>query len=162
MNPWRVGGVAVLHVLLEGEGLAGEDHKRLFGGVEADVPAARWGKAGGHVLGKAFGVGFRGGEVQEGPLSWLVSGRSGHFDPRDLGDLKRDPASTGGVRLCLFERITAEADLGAALGRQVLYARRSASDRGRASHSHVSSLLLEARIDGDHDMLAHALLAFTS
>ncbi len=62
----------------------------------------------------------------------------------------------------LLERIAADADTDAALGRQVLYARRYASDTGRAFHSHVSTLLQETGVDGDHDMLAHALLAFTS
>lgn len=62
----------------------------------------------------------------------------------------------------LLERIAADADLGAALGRQVSYARRNASDTGRTYHRHVSTLLRETGVDGDHDMLAHALLAFTS
>lgn len=38
--------------------------------------------------------------------------------------------------------------------------RRQASDTGRAFHRHVSTLLREAGVDGDHDMLARALLAF--
>ncbi|WP_405865619.1 MULTISPECIES: TetR/AcrR family transcriptional regulator [unclassified Streptomyces] len=62
----------------------------------------------------------------------------------------------------LIERIAAEADLGAALGRQVLHDRRHASDTGRAFHRHVSTLLTQAGVDGDHDMLAHALLAFAN
>ncbi|MCX5091729.1 TetR/AcrR family transcriptional regulator [Streptomyces sp. NPDC059837] len=62
----------------------------------------------------------------------------------------------------LIERIAADADLGAALGRQVLHERRHASDTGRAFHRHVSTLLREAGVDGDHDMLAHALLAFAN
>lgn len=37
----------------------------------------------------------------------------------------------------LIERIAADADLGAALGRQVLHERRHASDTGRAFHRHV-------------------------
>ncbi|WP_329374723.1 TetR/AcrR family transcriptional regulator [Streptomyces sp. NBC_01483] len=62
----------------------------------------------------------------------------------------------------LIERIAADADLGAALGRQVLHERRHASDTGRAFHRHVLTLLREAGVDGDHDMLAHALLAFAN
>jgi len=100
------------------EGLAGEDHKRLFGSVEIDIPAARRSKAGGHVPGKAFGVGFRGGEVQEGPLSWLVGGRGGHFDPRNLGDLQWDPAQLGSDAQTLGDKYTLKhpvlLDLGAA------------------------------------------------
>ncbi|GCB43938.1 araC family transcriptional regulator [Streptomyces sp. NL15-2K] len=42
------------------------------------------------------------------------------------------------------------------------YARRNASGTGRAFHGHVSTLLRKAGVDGDQDMLAHALLAFTS
>ncbi|WP_405539856.1 TetR/AcrR family transcriptional regulator [Streptomyces sp. NBC_00075] len=62
----------------------------------------------------------------------------------------------------LIERIAADADLGAALGRQVLHERRHGSDTGRAFHRHVSTLLRETGVDGDHDMLAHALLAFAN
>jgi hypothetical protein len=47
--------------------------------------------------------------------------------------------SMGGVRLRPVRAHRRRGRTGAALGRQVLYARRSASDRGRASHSHVSS-----------------------
>ncbi|WP_371583241.1 TetR/AcrR family transcriptional regulator [Streptomyces sp. NBC_01314] len=77
------------------------------------------------------------------------------------------PGAPAGDRLAAFgcallERIAADADLGTALGRQVPYARRNASDTGRAIHGHVSTLLRETGVDGDHDMLAHALLAFTS
>lgn len=57
----------------------------------------------------------------------------------------------------LIERVGADADLGAALGRQVLHERRHASDTGRAFHRHISTLLQETGVDGDHDMLAHAL-----
>jgi AcrR family transcriptional regulator len=64
--------------------------------------------------------------------------------------------------LALIERIAADADPGAALGRQLLHDRRHASGTGRAFHRHVSTLLREAGVDGDHDMLAHALLAFAN
>ncbi|MFC4499520.1 MULTISPECIES: TetR/AcrR family transcriptional regulator [Streptomyces] len=60
----------------------------------------------------------------------------------------------------LIARTGADADLGAALGRQVMYQRRHGADTGRAFHRHVSTLLRETGTDGDHDLLAHALLAF--
>ncbi|WP_033326261.1 TetR/AcrR family transcriptional regulator [Streptomyces yerevanensis] len=77
------------------------------------------------------------------------------------------PGASAGDRLAAFgcallERIAADADLGAALGRQVPYTRRNASNTGQAFHGHVSTLLRETGVDADHDMLAHALLAFTS
>ncbi|MEV7892228.1 TetR/AcrR family transcriptional regulator [Streptomyces sp. NPDC002817] len=59
----------------------------------------------------------------------------------------------------LIERIADDADLGAALGRQLLVERRHSSDTARAFHRHISTLLREAGVDGDHDMLAHALSA---
>ncbi len=62
----------------------------------------------------------------------------------------------------LIDRIAAATDLGAALGRQICLRSRTASDTGRAFHRHVADLLREARVDGDHNMLAHALLAFTT
>ncbi len=62
----------------------------------------------------------------------------------------------------LFERIADDADLGAALARQVSLERRHASDAGRAFHHHVASLLREAGVEGDHDMLAHVMLALTN
>ncbi|KPI02333.1 regulatory protein TetR [Actinobacteria bacterium OK074] len=55
-----------------------------------------------------------------------------------------------------------DSDLGAALGRQLLHERRQASDTARAFHQHVSTLLREAGVEGDHEMLAHALLAFAN
>ncbi|WP_105971606.1 TetR/AcrR family transcriptional regulator [Streptomyces geranii] len=62
----------------------------------------------------------------------------------------------------LIARVAADADLGAALGRQLRHERRHASTTGHAFHQHISTLLREAGVDGDHDMLAHALLAFTT
>lgn len=59
----------------------------------------------------------------------------------------------------LIERIADDADLGAVLGRQLLLERRHSSDTARAVHRHISTLLREAGVDGDHDMLAHALSA---
>ena len=62
----------------------------------------------------------------------------------------------------MLGRIATDADLGAALGRQVSYARHAGSGSGRTFHRHASTLLYDMGLDGDHDMLAHALLAFTS
>ena len=62
----------------------------------------------------------------------------------------------------LIERPAADADRGAARGRQVIHERRHASATGRAFHRHLSTLLQEAGVDGDHDMLGHALLAFAT
>ncbi|MDX3581346.1 TetR/AcrR family transcriptional regulator [Streptomyces europaeiscabiei] len=77
------------------------------------------------------------------------------------------PGAPAGERLeafgcALIERIAAGADLGARLGRQVLHQRRHASGTGRAFQRHVSTLLKEAGVDGDRDMLAHALLAYAN
>lgn len=60
----------------------------------------------------------------------------------------------------LLERVSDPTDLGPALGRQVPTDRRRTSNYGRAFHLHVTSLLREAGVVGDHTMLAHALLAF--
>lgn len=46
--------------------------------------------------------------------------------------------------------------------RQLRPRNRNASGTGRAFHRHVSALLREAGVDADHDVLAHALLAFTT
>ncbi|MFG2795518.1 TetR/AcrR family transcriptional regulator [Streptomyces pseudovenezuelae] len=60
----------------------------------------------------------------------------------------------------LLERVSDPTDLGPALGRQVPADRRRTSNYGRAFGLHVTSLLREAGVVGDHTMLAHALLAF--
>lgn len=62
----------------------------------------------------------------------------------------------------LIERIADERDLGAALARQAPLDRRHASETGVAFHRHVSALLREAGVEDDPDMLAHALLVFTT
>ena len=64
--------------------------------------------------------------------------------------------------LALIKRAAADADLGAALGRQVVHQRRFASETGRVFHHHVSTLLRETGVDADPDMLAHALLAYAN
>jgi len=61
----------------------------------------------------------------------------------------------------LIERIADDTDLGPALGRQIPVERRQASHYGRAFHHHVQSLLQEVGVEGDHDMLAHAMPAST-
>ncbi|SPF06202.1 TetR/AcrR family transcriptional regulator [Streptomyces sp. MA5143a] len=60
----------------------------------------------------------------------------------------------------LIERVADPTDLGPALGRQVPTDRRQTSHYGRAFRLHVTSLLREAGVVGDHTVLAHALLAF--
>ncbi|MFG1667867.1 TetR/AcrR family transcriptional regulator [Streptomyces sp. Y7] len=77
------------------------------------------------------------------------------------------PGATAEERLAAFgraliERVAAEAELGPMLGSQLLHHRRHASPVGRAFHRHVSALLREADAPGDHEMLAHALLAFAN
>ncbi|WP_327320987.1 TetR/AcrR family transcriptional regulator [Streptomyces sp. NBC_01235] len=77
------------------------------------------------------------------------------------------PGTPAAVRLVAFgsalvERTGADADLGAALGRQVIYGRRHGPETGRAFHRHISTLLRGAGIEADHDLLAHALLPFAS
>lgn len=62
----------------------------------------------------------------------------------------------------LIERIGTDSDLGAALIRQLPGERRYVSATVGAYHRHVSALLREAGVDGDPDMLAHALLAFVN
>ncbi|MFE9453987.1 TetR/AcrR family transcriptional regulator [Streptomyces sp. NPDC006739] len=62
----------------------------------------------------------------------------------------------------LIERIASDADLGSALARQLPRERRYPSETARGYHRHVSTLLGEAGVDGDRDMLAHALLTFVN
>jgi AcrR family transcriptional regulator len=62
----------------------------------------------------------------------------------------------------LIDRMSDDTDPGAALGRQLPLARRYASVPWQSFHRHVSSLLREAGVDRDCDLLAHALLGFLS
>jgi len=125
-----------------------------------------------HEVAEAAGVGkatlFRRFGDRDGLLLALLGAAEAEFEeaytsgPPPLG-----PGASAQDRLAAFgcaliDRIAADADLGAALGRQVLHDRRHASDTGRAFHRHVSTLLREAGVEGDHDMLAHALLAFAA
>ncbi|MER5197444.1 TetR/AcrR family transcriptional regulator [Streptomyces sp. NPDC002755] len=118
------------------------------------------------VAGVGKGTLFRRFGDRDGLLLALLREAEGEFEraytegPPPLG-----PGAPAKVRLeafggALIERIAVGEDLGAALGRQVLHERRITSDTGRAFHRHVSTLLRETGVDGDHDMLAHALLAF--
>lgn len=100
-------------------------------------------------------------------LALLGEAEAGFQEAYTQGPPPLGPGAPAKVRLeafggALIERVVATADLGAALGRQVLHERRHASDTGRAFHQHISTLLREAGVDGDHDMLAHALLAFVN
>ncbi|GAB2991810.1 TetR/AcrR family transcriptional regulator [Streptomyces pseudoechinosporeus] len=120
------------------------------------------------VAGVGKGTLFRRFGDRDGLLVALLDEAEAEFqEAYTSGPPPLGPGAPAGDRLAAFgcallERIAADADLGAALGRQVPYARRNASDTGRAFHGHVSTLLRETGVDGDHDMLAHALLAFTS
>ncbi|MET7477526.1 helix-turn-helix domain-containing protein [Streptomyces sp. NPDC005648] len=62
----------------------------------------------------------------------------------------------------LIERITDENDLGAALARQVPLERRHSAENATSFHHHIASLLREAGVAADHEMLAHAMLVFTN
>ncbi|MGW0943512.1 TetR/AcrR family transcriptional regulator [Streptomyces sp. NPDC002623] len=130
----------------------------------------------GHVtmqeVAEAAGVGkgtlFRRFGDRDGLLLALLGAAEAEFEeaytegppPLGPGASARDRLEAFGR--ALIERIATDMDLGAALGRQVLHDRRHASDTGRAFHRHVSALLREAGVEGDRDMLAHALLAFAN
>ncbi|MGW2047744.1 TetR/AcrR family transcriptional regulator [Streptomyces sp. NPDC001858] len=125
-----------------------------------------------HEVAEAAGVGkgtlFRRFGDRDGLLLALLGAAEAEFraactegpPPLGPGAPARDRLEAFGC--ALIGRIAADADLGAALGRQVPHNRRHASDPGRAFHRHVSTLLRETGVDGDHDMLAHALLAFAN
>lgn len=125
-----------------------------------------------HEVAEAAGVGkgtlFRRFGDRDGLLLALLGEAEAEFqDAYTEGPPPLGPGAPARDRLesfgsALIERISADADLGAALGRQVLHERRHASDTGRAFHRHVSTLLKETEVDGDHDMLAHALLAYAN
>ncbi|MFF3371920.1 TetR/AcrR family transcriptional regulator [Streptomyces sp. NPDC002680] len=125
-----------------------------------------------HEVAEAAGVGkgtlFRRFGDRDGLLLALLGEAEAEFrkayrqgpPPLGPGAPARDRLEAFGC--ALIERIAADTDLGATLGRQVLHERRHASDTGRAFHQHVATLLRETGVDGDHDMLAHALLAFAN
>ncbi|WP_416970884.1 TetR/AcrR family transcriptional regulator [Streptomyces sp. 4F14] len=62
----------------------------------------------------------------------------------------------------LLDRAAVEGDLAPALARALLPRHRDESVPGRAFQAHVTALLREAGVDGDHDLLARALLSFLS
>ncbi|MEV0225296.1 helix-turn-helix domain-containing protein [Streptomyces sp. NPDC050704] len=121
---------------------------------------------------EAAGVGkgtlFRRFGDRDGLLLALLDDAEAEFqEAYTTGPPPLGPGAPAAERLASFGcallgRIATDADLGAALGRQVPYARRAASGSGRSFHSHLSTLLSQAGLDSDHDMLAHALLAFLS
>ncbi|MFM9613111.1 TetR/AcrR family transcriptional regulator [Streptomyces niveiscabiei] len=62
----------------------------------------------------------------------------------------------------LLDRTAVEGDLGPPLARVLLPRHRDDSVPGRAFQTHVTALLREAGVEGDHDLLARALLSFLS
>ncbi|MET9678696.1 TetR/AcrR family transcriptional regulator [Streptomyces coeruleorubidus] len=80
--------------------------------------------------------------------------------PPPLGPGAPATARLAAFGCALIDRMSADADPGAALARQLPLAHRYASAAWQGFHRHVSSLLREAGADGDCDMLAHALLGF--
>ncbi|GAA3809537.1 TetR/AcrR family transcriptional regulator [Streptomyces coacervatus] len=124
-----------------------------------------------HEVARAAGVGkgtlFRRFGDRNGLLLALLRDVEAEFhEAYTCGPPPLGPGVSAEARLTAFgraliERVADDTDLGPALGRQVPCERRQASTYGRAFHCHVSSLLREAGVEGDHDMLAHAMLAFT-
>ncbi|MFF4507469.1 TetR/AcrR family transcriptional regulator [Streptomyces sp. NPDC001401] len=124
-----------------------------------------------HEVAQTAGVGkgtlFRRFGDRSGLLLALVGDTEAEFhEAYTFGPPPLGPGAPAKDRLAAFgcaliERVADDTDLGPALGRQIPCERRQASHYGRAFHHHVSSLLQEAGVEGDHDMLAHALLAFT-
>ncbi|MDX3454815.1 helix-turn-helix domain containing protein [Streptomyces sp. ME02-8801-2C] len=125
-----------------------------------------------HEVAQAAGVGkgtlFRRFGDRTGLLLALLDDAEAEFhEVYTSGPPPLGPGAPASERLAAFgcaliARITDEADLGAALARQVPLERRHGSNVGGAFHDHVVSLLREAGAAGDHDMLAHALLAWTN
>lgn len=119
------------------------------------------------VAGLGKGTLFRRFGDRNGLLLALLDDVEGDFyDAYAFGPPPLGPGAPATERLTAFgraliERVADPTDLGPALGRQVSAERRRTSHYGRAFHHHVSSLLQEAGVEGDRDMLAHALLAFT-
>ncbi|MFF4357636.1 TetR/AcrR family transcriptional regulator [Streptomyces sp. NPDC001604] len=82
--------------------------------------------------------------------------------PPPLGPGAPAPRRLTAFGCALIERIATDTDLGMALARQLPRERRYISKTAGAYHRHVSSLLDEAGVDGDRDMLAHVLLTFVN
>ncbi|MDX2936748.1 TetR/AcrR family transcriptional regulator [Streptomyces ipomoeae] len=125
-----------------------------------------------HEVAQAAGVGkgtlFRRFGDRTGLLLALLNDAEAEFhEAYTCGPPPLGPGAPAGDRLTAFgcallERIADDTDLGAALARQVPLDRRHASHTGRTFHQHVASLLRQAGVDGDHDMLAHTMLALTN
>ncbi|MFG2422737.1 TetR/AcrR family transcriptional regulator [Streptomyces sp. NPDC048448] len=121
---------------------------------------------------KEAGVGkgtlFRRFGNREGLLRALLNETEAEFhEAYTYGPPHLGPGATPADRLTAFgctliDRVATATDLGAALERHLRPRSRNASDTGRAFHRHVSTLLREAGVDADHDVLAYALLAFTT
>ncbi|MEU6356589.1 TetR/AcrR family transcriptional regulator [Streptomyces sp. NPDC047072] len=123
-----------------------------------------------HEVAQVAGVGkgtlFRRFGDRNGLLLALLDDVEAEFyEAYTLGPPPLGPGAPAAVRLTAFghaliERVADPSDLGPALGRQVPSDRRRTSHYGRAFLDHVTALLREAGVVGDHTMLAHALLAF--
>lgn len=124
-----------------------------------------------HEVAQVAGVGkgtlFRRFGDRNGLLPALLDDVEAEFyDAYTFGPPPLGPGAPAKDRLTAFgcaliERVADATDLGPALGRQIPAERRHTSHYGRAFHHHIASLLEEAGAEGDHEMLAHALLAFT-
>lgn len=125
-----------------------------------------------HEVAQAAGVGkgtlFRRFGDRTGLLLALMGDAEAEFhEAYTCGPPPLGPGASARERLTAFgcaliERITDESDLGAALARQIPLERRHSSEPGRSFQQHIASLLREAGVDADHEMIAHALLVFTN
>jgi AcrR family transcriptional regulator len=123
-----------------------------------------------HEVAQVAGVGkgtlFRRFGDRDGLLLALLDDVEAEFyEAYTLGPPPLGPGAPASDRLIAFghaliARVADETDLGPVLGRLVSSERRQTSHYGRAFRHHVTSLLGEAGVVGDHPMLAHALLAF--
>ncbi|GHH26553.1 TetR/AcrR family transcriptional regulator [Streptomyces lanatus] len=122
-----------------------------------------------HEVARAAGVGkgtlFRRFGDRTGLLLALLADAEAEFhETYTLGPPPLGPGAPAGDRLTAFgcaliERLADDTDLGAALARQVPLERLHGSQVARAFHHHIASLLREAGVEGDTDMLAHTMLA---
>jgi len=125
-----------------------------------------------HEVAQAAGVGkgtlFRRFGNRTGLLLALMGdAEAGFHEAYTSGPPPLGPGAPAGERLTAFgcaliDRITDAEDLGAALARQVPLEHRHPSEPGRSFQRHIASLLREAGVDADHEMIAHAMLVFTN